>query len=251
MDRTESMNGRTIVAAAVGIGLLVCCGVGYRVAAAYLAGPAAGRPLPPGALAKLPMQIGDWRGKEAPLDEAVVRAADTDAHISRTYSKPGRAENAWLYVAYGLRARDLMPHRPEVCYPGNGWTLDDNRTVQLPLADGTTLQCRILRFSRSGLNDTRITVLNYYIVDGKYCPDVSLLRSAAWRGSSGVRYMAEVQIACTRSGSSGAAAAEKVVRDLASDSAHGIYGLFENAGEAPERNAAPPSAPSRREANGG
>ena len=42
----------------------------------------------------------------------------------------------------------------------------------------------------------KMTVLNYYIVDGRYCPDVALLRSKAWRKTAS-NYVAQVQIACS------------------------------------------------------
>ena len=243
-----SVNRRGVIAAgATVVCLLILCGVGYRVLAEYLAGPIASEPLSPEALARLPMQIGEWGGEDVPLDEAVARATDTDAHISRRYSRRSNTENVWAYVAYGVRARDLMPHRPEVCYPGNGWTLDDERTVELPLADGPALECRILRFSRGGMGAGKMTVLNYYIVDGKYCPDVSLLRSRAWRGSRGVRYMAQVQISCAHSGFSGAGVAERSVRDFAIDSARMIQDLLPNTRGELDGNAANPGSDSDRE----
>lgn len=227
-------------AAAVAVCLLVLCGSGYRVLAHYLAGATDSKPLPPETLAGLPMQIADWVGEDAPLDEAVVRATDTDAHISRRYSRGNRVENVWAYVAYGVRARDLMPHRPEVCYPGNGWTLDGSRMAELLLADGSTLACRILRFSRGRLAVRKTTVLNYYIVDGKCCPDVSLLRSRAWRGSGTIRYVAQVQITCSDDGLSGADVADKSVRAFAVDSGRAIRDLFSNAEEGMGPNAASP-----------
>lgn len=227
MTESENANKRAImVAAGMVVCLLALSGVGYRLLAEHLAGSGDGALLPPGTLAGLPMRIGEWDGKDMPLTEAVIRATDTDDHVSRMYSPRVGGERVWLFVAYGVRARDLMPHRPEVCYPGNGWTIRDTRDVELPLGDESRLQCRILRFSQAGLSAKAVTVLNYYIVDGQYCPDVSLLRSKAWLGSRGVRYIAQVQITCSSDSALSPDSAARSVRAFAVDSARAIHSLM-------------------------
>jgi hypothetical protein len=127
-----------------------------------------------------------------------------------------------------------MPHRPEVCYPGNGWTLKDTRYVNLPLDDGTQLQCRILQFSR-GMSTENITVLSYYLVDGQYSPDVSLLRSKSWAGQSGIDYMAQVQVTCPGRGQLSPDSSVKAVSTFAADSARAICDLFTRSGEDPNK----------------
>jgi hypothetical protein len=141
-------------------------------------------------------------------------------------------ENILLYIAYGVRARDLMPHRPEVCYTGSGWILMDKHPMELSLRNGMKLPCYILKFSRGTLNTKKILLLNYYIVDGEYCRDVSLLRSKAWRGSGTVRSVAQVQIAAFETVHLNFDSAERLVCKFASESASSISRLFEN----PEEN---------------
>ena len=212
-----------MIAAGAALCLLIGSGAGYRILAQYLAGPGSSAPLPPGALQRLPMKIGDWVGRDVKLGEAIVAATDTDAHVHRRDRKSNGSRGVALYVAYGVRARDLMPHRPEVCYPGNGWTLRDVRSVNLPLADETILPCRIFRFSRA---DENITVLNYYVVDGQRSPDVSLLRSKAWSGQGGIGYMAQVQITCGGSQGLSGGSSDKAISAFAADSARDICDLF-------------------------
>lgn len=232
MNEPERTNGRAVIAAAgAAVALLLASGAGYRVAAEYLALAPNSIPLAPGTLAGLPMRIGDWAGRDVPLSEAVIRATATDDHVNRAYSPPLGGQTVWVFVAYGVRARDLAPHRPEVCYPGSGWTLEDSREAHLPLAGAAELRCRILRFSRGGLTAGAVTVLNYYIVDGQYCPDLSLVRSRAWRGSRGLGYMAQVQIACPAGDGSSADAAAKSASAFAIDSAAAIKALLPSAGE--------------------
>jgi len=207
-------------------------GSGYRVLAARLAAPVTATPIAAAALERLPQQIGGWTGQEVPLDEAIVRATDTDAHVSRSYLRHGGLTSVYLYIACGVKARDLMPHRPEVCYTGNGWTLEDRDSVELPLIDGEKLPCNILRFSRGALDTKAVVVLDYYIVDGQYCPDVSLLRSKAWRGSGVVQYVAQVEIVAAVTATQTADSAAQLASTFAADSASAIVQLFQH----PERN---------------
>jgi len=232
MTKNDKPNRRPVIVAAIAASfLMLVFGLGYHVLAARLAAPINTSPISPTALERLPLQIGSWTGQDAPLDEAVVRATDTDAHISRRYSRHNASESIWLYAACGVRARDLMPHRPEVCYTGAGWTLMNRRSMELPLSDGMKLPCNILEFSRGALNTNRIFVLDYYIVDGQYCHDVSLLRSKAWRGSGTVGYVAQVQIATPITATPTADSATRLVSDFAIDSASSIAQLLETVEE--------------------
>jgi len=163
-----------------------------------------------------------------PLDEAIVQATDTEAHINRVYSRHNSSEYISLYIAYGVRARDLMPHRPEVCYTGAGWALIDKRSMDLPLSDGMELPCMTLQFSRGMLNTKKTVLLNYYIVDGQYSRDVEGLRNKAWRGSGTVRYVAQVQIVASTTMNLNADSAVRLVCDFAAESASSISRLFES-----------------------
>jgi len=164
MTKNDKSNQRSVIVAVIVAGfLMLISSAAYRVLAARLAAPVNTTPISPAALERLPLQIGDWMGREVPLDEAIVRATDTDAHINRSYSR----NNAFisLYIASGVKARDLMPHRPEVCYTGAGWTLIDKRSMELPLSNGMELPCNVFQFSRGTLNTKKTIVLDYYIVE--------------------------------------------------------------------------------------
>ena len=206
-------------------------GVGYRVLAARLAAPVDTIALSPEALERLPLQIGDWTGEEVPLDEAIVQATDTDAHINRSYSRQNSLESVLLYIAYGVRARDLAPHRPEVCYTGAGWTRIDRRSTELSLSNEMKLPCNVLQFSLGTLNKKMLVVLHYYIVDGQYCRDVSQFRFKIWGGSGTVGYVAQVQIVASVAPNLRAESARRSVLDFAAESALSISRLFESEGE--------------------
>ncbi len=214
------------MATGVAVVLLLVFGAGYRLLATHLARSTESAPLAEGTLGRLPMVLGDWQGKDLSLDAAIIEASDADEVLYRTYARGGGIDIAELYIAYGVRGRDLMPHRPEVCYPGNGWVLRDREDVTLPLETDGELECQIYRFAQSGLDARVMTVLNYYVVDGEYCPDVSLLRSKVWRGSGGVNYMAQVQITSAEGPVGGRERARSCVSDLARASAKAIRSLF-------------------------
>jgi EpsI family protein len=231
MMESKTSDRRPAIAAAVAAScMMLVFGLVYRVLAARLEGPVDSTPISPAALARFPLRIGDWTGEDVPLDEEVVRATDTDAHLNRRYSRNGGLEAVSFYIASGVKARDLMPHRPEVCYAGAGWTLTDRRSAELPLRDSARLPCSIMQFSRGALNTQKVVVLDYYLVDGQYCADVSLLRSKAWRGSGAVRYVAQVEIIAPLTATLNAEAAAKTVSDFAVESAALTASLFDDPG---------------------
>jgi hypothetical protein len=86
----------------------------------------------------------------------------------------------------------------------------------------------------------QVVVLNYYLVDGQSCADVSLQRWKAWRGSGAVRYVAQIQITAAVTGTLDLETAVKAVRDFAIVSAGRTAALFddsattENEDESPE-----------------
>jgi hypothetical protein len=195
-------------------------GLSHRVLAWRLAVPRTTVMIAPDLLEQLPMQIGDWVGKDVPLDEAIVRRTDTDAHVNRQYSRGAECVSA--YVGCGVRTRDLMVHRPEVCYIGAGWTRTARHARELPLSDGTTLPCMIFEFSRGILETTRITVLYYYIVDGQYCRNLSDWEYRFWN----VGYVAQVHIAAS-SQAQEVGGDRNTVSSFAVESASQIMRLFD------------------------
>lgn len=182
------------IAMVVGSLLLGVSGQWYRIRAEHYAQYSASVPIPEGTLNQLPMHIGDWSGRDQPLSSRVVEVTDTEDHVNRVYFDTKSGGMVALFVGYGVRFRDLAPHRPEVCYPAAGWVLLNVESVALPTADGQTLDCRMLRFEQSGLGGVKINVLNYYIVNDTYWPDVSEIRHRAAELDTGMRYVAQVQI---------------------------------------------------------
>jgi len=212
-----------IVAALVGSFLMLTFGLTYRVLAARLCAPANETPINPAVVERFPMQIGGWKGQGVPLDEAVVRKTGTDARISRRYSRGG-LQSVLLYVACGVNAGHLMNHRPEVCY---GLPLLGRHPMELPLGGGAKLPCTVFEFFRGGLDAEKVTVLDYFVVDGQYCGDISLLRSRAWRDFRAVGYVVQVQIVASTE-TQAIESAMRLVCAFAIDSVPSIARLIED-----------------------
>ncbi len=224
-ERTTTENARpnrqpAIIGAMAASLLMLAFGLSHRVLAWRLVAPTSTTAIAPDLLEQLPMQIGGWVGEDVPLDEAIVRRTDTDAHVNRRYSRG--AESVSAYVGCGARTRDMMTHRPEVCYIGAGWTLTGRQSRDLPLSDGSTLPCTIFEFSRGVLETTKITVLYYYIVDGEYCRNLSDWQYRFWS----VGYVAQVHIVAS-SQTQRADEDTRIISDFAEDSASEIVKLFD------------------------
>ena len=99
-------------------------------------------------LSSLPMRLGDWVGRDEPVDPDVRDRSQADELVNRVYEdpkRPGRRLVLWInYSREGLNLR----HSPEVCLPGNGWSKVES-------------QCRTLDVPGPGATDQPITVLGY------------------------------------------------------------------------------------------
>jgi EpsI family protein len=222
MKECNKLSFRPVTTASlIAIVMMFAFGAANRTLTNRLANSQSVSPIPSDALDGLSLQISDWTGQDEPLDEAIIEATDTDAHISRLYRRHS-LESVWLYIAAGRRTRDLMPHRPEVCYTGAGWTRISSKSKELIMDDKTLLPCSIFQFSRGALNTKNVIILDYYIVDGQFSRDVSLLRSKIWKGDGMVKYSAQIEIVASVTTEQSAETAEKLVLDFAFESAQSI-----------------------------
>lgn len=184
------------IALGAAVATLVAGGVADRRMAGELDRIGTATALRRGTLSRLPMQMGRWMGQDIRLDPRVVRATDTEDHVSRVYARPGSPDAVSLFVGHGVRLRDLSRHRPEVCYTSAGWTLEETTDGTVRAADGGEIPVRTYWFSRGGLRTAWVAVLNYFIVDGVPVRDGGSLRWRFWKGSGGTSHVAQVQIAC-------------------------------------------------------
>ncbi len=229
---------RAVFVAAI---VLIVSGLAFRSLADRLNRSAREPTLPKGTLERIPLGIAGWVGRDDPLDERVREATDSDDLLNRRYALQGGSHEVGLYVSYGVRARDLAPHRPDVCYPGNGWTSEGIEFAELPMPNGASLSCRLLKFGRGGFDERTIVVANYYIVDDAFFPDVSFVRSQAWKGESAVGYTAQVQVTCSTSAFRNESAAREAVERFAAESAEIVRTVLAAARSEMRRDSIEPS----------
>lgn len=72
-------------------------------------------------LKQVPMDIGDWKGEDLPIDDQVRKTAGAIGAVSRSYrnARTGDDVKLWLIVGH---ARDISAHTPDICFPSSGMT---------------------------------------------------------------------------------------------------------------------------------
>jgi EpsI family protein len=91
----------------------------------------------------IPRQFGEWR--EQPAGYLAVVNPQTQAVLDKIYSQlltrvyvNASGYRVMLALAYGSdQRRSLQAHKPEVCYPAQGFTVQKNEAVQLGTVFGT------------------------------------------------------------------------------------------------------------------
>ena len=149
-------------------------------------------------LSEFPIRIGQWVGRDVPISETILEVAANDDFLSRLYVNESNNQWANIYIAYTARPRTMLGHRPQVCYPANGWTHENTEHVQVISNTGRKISCLLHNFKKSISGTEQIIVLNYYIVNGRLTDDESVFSGLGWRtpniGGNPARYVAQVQV---------------------------------------------------------
>jgi len=109
----------------------------------------------------VPKAFGDWR--EEPSTIAQVVNPETQALLNKLYSQMvsrvyvgDDGYRIMLSIAYGSdQRRSLQVHKPEVCYPAQGFTVLKNEAVQIQTPFGAIPGRRM--FTRMGTRDEPVT----------------------------------------------------------------------------------------------
>src|SRR5580704_4462018 len=90
-------------------------------------------------LRDVPYSIGDWSGRERPMQDQVVQAAGVSDYTNRTYLRSAEAPVA-LYIGYyaSQRTGDTI-HSPKNCLPGSGWDPIESRRVSIAIPGRTDI----------------------------------------------------------------------------------------------------------------
>ena len=190
--------------------LLIVSGVVYRVVATRLdrLDDSFVLPVP---LKNIPLEIGDWQGQEVPLPEVIKKIAGNDDYLNRFYRNDSAGQWANIYIAYTANPRTMLGHRPQVCYPANGWEHVTTDEIVIKCAGSTEVPALVHRF-RMPQSASEVVVLNFYVLNGETTNDEKTFNSLRYRtpNISGdiARYVAQVQISSVLENSARAAAEE-------------------------------------------
>jgi hypothetical protein len=185
--------------------LLLCAGIVYRVTAKQLKLAIDTSIKLPCLLSTFPTEVGSWRGKDVPIPSNIQQVAGNDDFLCRFYANELTKEWANVYIAYSARPRTMLGHKPQVCYVGNGWILDSTEPSKVVSACGTAIPCLVHHFHKPAPDNTKVVVLNFYILNGQITSDESNFSGIGWRtpniAGDPARYVAQVQISSTQESS--------------------------------------------------
>jgi exosortase D (VPLPA-CTERM-specific) len=124
--------------AATSMGRFVLVAVCLVAGAVAIGRASKSEPTPPRQpFSTFPVQIGDWRGENAPrFDQQILAVLGVDDYVNRSYVSGGGGR-VGLYIGYyqSQRQGDTI-HSPLNCMPGAGWEPTKRERVTLTVADG-------------------------------------------------------------------------------------------------------------------
>jgi hypothetical protein len=98
-------------------------------------------------LSSLPMVLGEWLGKDEPVDPDIVERSQTTEYLNRVYESPkhqGLEMRLWInYSRVGTNLR----HSPEICLPSAGRTKIESQTRELSIGYGGSRTTPITRLA--------------------------------------------------------------------------------------------------------
>jgi len=115
-------------------------------------------------VARLPMQIGAWTGRDLPVDEQAYKILETRNLVLREYARG--EDKVYIYIIYSIDNRKVS-HPPEVCFEGGGVTIVDKQKVPLELSDGRKIIANRLKVEKAGLEN----IVYYLYKAGSYYTD--------------------------------------------------------------------------------
>ena len=94
-------------------------------------------------LGAIPMQIGDWAGKELILTDLDLDTLGAKQYLLREYSTD--EQTFTLYITYFDTGHGALTHNPEKCFTGSGWTFLDREKIQVPGTDLSILKSTVVK----------------------------------------------------------------------------------------------------------
>lgn len=116
-----------------------------------------------GVVMKLPERVGDFVGEPGEITEAERTILPDDTEFARMiYKDPGGDQIMCSIVLSGGEKRSI--HRPEICLPGQGWTVTSGEVVPVRLKNGRDLDVMMLTLTREAQTGPgkKVTIRSFY-----------------------------------------------------------------------------------------
>jgi hypothetical protein len=93
----------------------------------------------------LPERVLDFTSTNVPEPEVAIDYFPKDtSYTERAYFTPNGLRIQGTAILMGADRTSI--HRPEYCLPGQGWSIDDKKMVELPIADQTPYSLEVARW---------------------------------------------------------------------------------------------------------
>lgn len=170
------LNGRARPNAPVLVGTAVL--VIAAIASQTISRPAALIPVH-APLYTFPMQIGDWQGRDAPVDQQSLDTLKVSDYLMSVFARPSDPMPVGLWIAYyDTQVQGVSAHSPRACLPGGGWQIETISEQEVPnihpdgsgqrvnrvvISMGETRQLVYYWFAQRGRTVTNEFLVKWYI----------------------------------------------------------------------------------------
>jgi hypothetical protein len=111
----------------------------------------------PALVPQIPSVIGDWIGKDLPLEDGEVDRDGAISTVRKVYEKKKESVGV-LVIREGLGKRGI--HSPVNCFTANGWTVNDNYSDECLIPELN----RIFRFQVIRLSQGKEHIVSFYTI---------------------------------------------------------------------------------------
>jgi EpsI family protein len=120
-------------------------------------------------LQNFPLSVGDWEGKNLPIDSQTRQVLGPGDYLSRDYFNSSHSEMLNLFIAFfpSQRRGDTI-HSPRNCLPGSGWWPLQSRYIQIADPDGRDIQVNRYIVQKES---AKAVVLYWYQARGRITPN--------------------------------------------------------------------------------
>lgn len=130
-------------------------------------------------LQTFPLRIGEWEGRDSPIDSQTLAALALSDYASAVYVRPVESVPVGLWIAYyDTQTQGSSVHSPRACLPGGGWRMESINEYTVPdvradsgplrvnravIAMGEERQLVYYWFAQRGRNVTNEYAVKWYI----------------------------------------------------------------------------------------